>query len=549
MTADRADTEGLPPGRAGAERAALRRDGESSATAPGADTAKPGAATAPSLTKAQDAPAPDPDSASPGGAVGVAPARRVPDGVIVALACLGQFMVVLDVSIVNVALPSIRDALHFSTADLPWVVNAYTLTFAGFMLLGGRAADLYGRKRTFVAGVALFTAASALGGAAPTAGVLVGARAAQGLGAAILAPCTLTILTTTFPEGARRARAIAAWSMVGAVGGAAGAIFGGLLTDYLSWRWILLVNLPVGAAVIIGSVIWLADVPGVGGGSLDVPGALTVSTGLTAVAYAIVQAGKDGWDATGTWLPLVVGLVLLAVFVQVEGRFARVPLLPLRLLRSGLRAGANTVMFLLGAGFFAVLYFVSLYLQNVRGYSPVEAGLVFVPHALATVVGARTAGRLLAARRPPQLLITAGLLISAAGFVWQAALRADSQVGLAVIGPGVLIFLGIGAALTPVAVTATAGVAAQDAGVASGLANAARQVGGSFGLVVLTALAAAHTRSRPGGTGPHPSGAALTSGYDLAFLVSAAILVGCVGVTALLPWPSRTAKEQAARGG
>lgn len=512
--------------------------------------ALPAESTAPSLAKPRDGspvPAAGPaDSTEP--AV-PATGRRVPDGVIVALACLGQFMVVLDVSIVNVALPSIRSALHFSTADLPWVVNAYTLTFAGFMLLGGRAADLYGRKRVFIAGVALFTAASVLGGAAPSAGMLVGARAAQGLGAAILAPCTLTILTTTFPEGARRARAVAAWSMVGALGGAAGAIAGGLLTDYLSWRWILLVNLPVGVAVIAGSVIYLADVPGIRGSSLDVPGAVTVSVGLTAVAYAIVQAGKDGWGATGTWVPLVAGLALLAVFVQVEGRLAKVPLLPLRLLRSGLRAGANVVMFLLGAGFFALLYFVSLYLQNVRGYTPVQAGLVFVPHALATVVGARTSGRLLAARRPPQLLISAGLLISAAGFVWQAALRADSPVGVAVIGPGVLVFLGIGAALAPVAVTATAGVAPQDAGVASGLANAARQVGGSIGLVTLTSLAAAHTRSRPGGSGPHPVGAALTSGYDLAFLVSAAILVGCVGVTAALPWPRRKGSAQAAAQG
>uniref|UniRef100_UPI0019D2786C MFS transporter n=1 Tax=Candidatus Protofrankia californiensis TaxID=1839754 RepID=UPI0019D2786C len=465
--------------------------------------------------------------------------RRVPDGVVTALACLGQFMVVLDVSIVNVALPSIRDALGFSTADLPWVVNAYTLTFAGFMLLGGRAADLYGRKRVFVAGVTLFTAASVLGGAAPSAGVLVAARAVQGLGAAILAPCTLTILTTTFPEGARRARAIAAWTMVGAVGGAAGAILGGLLTDYLGWRWILLVNLPVGVAVVAGSLLWLADLPGLGGRSLDVPGAVTVSAGLTAAAYGIVQAGKDGWSPVGSWLPIVVGVLLLALFVVVEQRLAAVPLLPLRLLRSALRTGANVVMFLLGAGFFGLLYFVSLYLQNVRGYSPVEAGLVFVPHAVATVVGARTAARLLAAGRRPPVLISAGLLVSATGFVWQAALRTDTLVALGVIGPGVLVFLGIGAALPPVAVTATAGVRPQDAGVASGLANAARQVGGSFGLVVLTSLAAAHTRSQTGGSGPHPSGAALTSGYDLAFLASAAILVGCVLITVLLPWPPR----------
>ncbi|MFC8450421.1 MFS transporter [Kitasatospora sp. NPDC057223] len=471
------------------------------------------------------------------------PASRHRDSLVVALACLGQFMVVLDVSIVNVALPSIRSSLHFSAADLPWVVNAYTLALAGFMLLGGRAADLYGRRRTFIAGVVVFTAASVVGGLAPSAGVLVAARAVQGLGAAVLAPCTLTILTTTFAEGPRRTKAIATWSMVGAVGGAVGAILGGLLTDYLSWRWILLVNLPIGALVVIGSRLWLPADRGLGGRKLDVPGAVTVSAGLTAVVYGIVQADKDGWGRPGTLVPLAAGALLLALFVLIQARLAPEPLLPLRLLAVWQRSGANIVMFLLGAGFFSLLYFVSLYLQNVRGYSPIRTGLVFVPHTVATVVGAKSAAKLLArGYRAPWLIIT-GLAASAVGFLWQAGLDSTGSVLLGIVGPGILVFLGIGLALTPVAMTATSGVPGADAGIASGLANAARQIGGSFGLVVLTAIASSHTRGLLGGDGPVPDAAtlnaALTSGYDRAFVSAAAILGLCILVTLTLPRPAR----------
>lgn len=462
-------------------------------------------------------------------------APRGPDSLVVALACLGQFMVVLDVSIVNVALPAIRSGLSFSTADLPWVVNAYTLAFAGFMLLGGRAADLFGRRRMFIVGVTVFTLASLLGGLAPNAGVLVAGRAIEGLGGAILAPCTLTILTTTFPEGPRRARAIAAWTMVGAVGGAAGAIIGGLLTDYLSWRWILLVNLPVGIFVVLGSRLWLPADRGRGGRSLDLPGAVAVCAGLTALVYGIVEAGAQGWGRPACYGSLAAGVVLLALFVLIEVRVAAAPLLPLRLLRTWSRSGANVVMFLLGAGFFSVLYFVSLYLQNVRGYSPIETGLVFVPLAVTTVIGARSAARLLAARRPPHLLIIAGLVVSAAAFIWQAQLGTNTNVILGVVLPGSVIFLGIGLALPPVAMSATAGVPGADAGVASGLANAARQIGGSFGLAALTAIAAQHTRALL--ASGRAAESAVTSGDDRAFLIAAAILIVGALITLTLRGP------------
>ncbi|WP_327676527.1 MFS transporter [Kitasatospora sp. NBC_00458] len=500
---------------------------------------EPGAARAAATAEAP----PQKDAQAGEAPAGPSAAVRRRESLIVGLACLGQFMVVLDVSIVNVALPAIRDSLHFASADLPWVVNAYTLALAGFMLLGGRAADLFGRRRMFLVGVVAFTAASVVGGLAPSAGVLVAARAVQGLGAAVLAPCTLTIITTTFTEGPRRTRAIATWSMVGAVGGAVGAIAGGLLTDYLSWRWVLLVNLPIGLAVVVGTRLWLPADRGNAGRKLDVPGAVTVSAGLTALVYGIVQADKDGWGATGTLLPIVAGLVLLGLFVLIQARLASEPLLPLRLLGVWQRSGANLVMFLLGAGFFSLLYFVSIYLQNVRDFSPIETGLVFVPHTVATVVGAKSAARMLGRGVPAPWLIISGLVASAAGFLWQAQLDATGSVLLWVVAPGSLVFLGIGLALTPVAMTATSGVPGADAGIASGLANAARQIGGSFGLVVLTGIASAHTRSLLDGGEPAAGSpelaSALTSGFSWAFVSAAAILALCILVTLTLPRPPR----------
>src|SRR5947209_2838356 len=293
------------------------------------------------------------------------------------LCCAAQFMVILDVSIVNVALPSIRRDLGFSAVDLQWVVNAYTLTFAGFLLLGGRASDLLGRRRVFVFGLLLFAGASLVGGLSTTQGMLIGARGLQGLGGAVVAPATLSILTTTFAEGAERNRALSAWGAMGGAGGAAGALLGGLLTQALGWQWILFVNVPIGVAAALAAQRFVdegrPDV--VGRRHFDLAGAITVTAGLVVLTYGIVRTDVNGWGSFTTLATLAAGLALLGVFLVIEGRLSARPLVPLRIFRSRTLSGANVVVFMLGASVFAMWYFVSLYLQQVLGYSPIEAGL------------------------------------------------------------------------------------------------------------------------------------------------------------------------------
>ncbi len=298
----------------------------------------------------------------------------------------------LDVSVVNVALPSMRTDLGLDAHGLQWVVNAYAIAFAGFMLLGGRAGDLYGRKRMFLVGLALFTLASLAGGLAREGWELLAARAVQGLGAAVLAPSTLTILTAAVPEGAARARAIATWTAVGAGGGAAGGLVGGLLVDGLSWRWVLLINVPVGVAVLAASVVWLAESRAGERRRLDLPGAVLVTAGLAVLAYGISQTEVAGWAAAGTVVPLAAGAVLIALFLVVEARTAA-PLMPPALLRRRAVASANVAMFVCGSAMFCMWFFMTLYAQNVLGYTPLEAGLALVPSSLAVVLGSKLAPR------------------------------------------------------------------------------------------------------------------------------------------------------------
>lgn len=467
-------------------------------------------------------------------------AQRTREWILVALACTGQLMVVLDVSIVNVALPGIRASLGFDEQDLQWVVTAYTLTFAGFMLIGGRASDLFGRRRVFVLSLALFTVASLAGGLAPNAVWLVVARTVQGIGGAVLAPATLAILTATFAEGPKRTQAIATWTMMGAVGGAIGAVLGGVLTEFLSWRWVLLVNVPVGLVLAVLALGYLRKDTDQPRGGLDILGSVTVTAGFIAVVYGLVEFGKAaGFDAKAA-ISTLIGIVLLAGFVVIEARIATSPLLPLRILRRRAVAVANLTMFLLGAGFFSVLYFVSLYLQGVRGYSALAAGLVFVPFAVTTVIGAQSAAKLLKRGVPARPVIVSGTVISAAAFAALTLLESDSAVGWAVIAPGLAVFLGIGLALAPTAATAIGGVAPQEAGVVSGLANATRQLGGSVGLAVLT-IVAAHTTGVGDGAS---SGSAVTDGYATAFGVAAVILIAAAASAILLPGrPGATTKR------
>src|SRR4051812_8511763 len=295
------------------------------------------------------------------------------------LCCLAQFMVILDVSIVNVALPAIRDDLGFSETNLQWVVNAYTLTFAGFLLLGGRAADLLGRRRVFIAGLLIFAGASLIGGLSTSQGMLIGARALQGIGGAVVAPATLSILTSTFSEGGERNHALAWWGAMGAAGGAAGSLLGGILTQWLGWEWILFVNVPIGIAAALAAQRFVEEgrVDTTGRRYFDAAGAVTVTAGLILLCYGIVRTDVKGWGSIETLGPMLAGVALLGLFVFIEGRVSKWPLMPLQVFKSPTLTGANVVVFFLGASMFAMWYFVSLYLQQILGYSAIKAGFAF----------------------------------------------------------------------------------------------------------------------------------------------------------------------------
>ncbi|MEI5131528.1 MFS transporter [Streptomyces libani] len=454
-----------------------------------------------------------------------------PAWLVMLLVCSGQFLVILDVSVVNVALPAMRTGLGLSELGLQWIVNAYVITFAGFMLLGGRAADLFGRKRIFVLGLALFTVASLGGGLAQEPWQLIAARTVQGIGAAVLSPATLTILTTSFPAGPARTRAIATWTAVGAGGGAVGGLVGGTLTEFLSWRWVLLINVPVGALVLGGAVLWLTESRQGAGRRLDVPGALLVTAGLGLVAYGIVQTETDGWASLSALLPLAAGLVVVAAFLAVEAR-AKAPLMPLGLFRLRSVSPANGAMVLAGAAMFSMWYFLSLYVQNVLGYRPLEAGLSFIPHSLSIVLGSKIAPRLMN-RLGAKPLAIAGAVMSACGMVWQGTMDVDGTYLGTILGPGILMALGAGLTATPIASIATSGADPADQGLVSGLMNTSRQMGGALGLSVLSTVAAARIEAGDGLK-------ALADGYGLAFQVGSVVLLGSI-LLMLVALPQRRA--------
>ncbi len=454
------------------------------------------------------------------------------------LCCVGQFMVILDVSVVNVALPSIKADLDFSDADLQWVVNAYALTFAGFLLLGGRAADLLGRGRVFAAGLGLFAAASLAGGLALSSDVLVGARALQGIGGAVVAPASLSILTSTFTEGAERNRALAAWGAMGAVGGASGALLGGVLTDALSWRWILFINVPIGvvAALLTLHVVGAGRPVPSWRRTLDVAGALTVTAGLVMLTYGIVQTESHGWGSPRTLATFAVAIALLAGSLLIEARLAAAPLLPLRLFRSRELVSANVVVFLLGSSAFAMWYFLSLYLQDVLGYTPIQTGLAFAPMATVIAICSTLSGRVVS-RVGARPVLAIGMALICAGLALFARLPVDGDYVADVLGPSLLAAAGIGCAFVPVTIAAMAGAAPGEQGIASGLVNTSRQVGGSLGLAVLATVATQRTASL---AGSHTVQAALTSGFHRAFLLGAVFaglgaLTGALAVPAVRP--------------
>jgi EmrB/QacA subfamily drug resistance transporter len=459
-----------------------------------------------------------------------------------ALLAMTQFVIVIDASIVNVALPSIGKGLSFSRADLSWVVNAYTLTFGGFLLLGGRLADLVGRRRMFMYGLVLFSLASLAGGLANSEGWLLGARAVQGLGAAIVSPAALSLVTTTFSEGSERNRALGIWGAVAGAGGAAGVLLGGVLTSGLTWRWVLFVNVPIGAiaAALAPRVLVESRVEDTRR-SFDIPGALTVTAGLSLLVYALVDAVNAGWGSAATLLKLAGAALLLIAFVVIELR-ERWPLMPFSIFRLRTLRGANIVGLLVGMSLFSMFFFISLYLQNVLHYSPIKTGLSYLPLAVAIILSAGVASQLVTRVGFKPTLI-AGLLFVAAGLAWFSQVRAGGSFAADVLGPSLLAAVGLGLSFVTTTIAAVTGTQPHEAGLASGLINTAQQVGGALGLAILATIANSRTKGLLGG-GSHDLTTALTKGFDRAFMVGAGFaLVGALLAALLIS--SRDSREHA----
>lgn len=456
---------------------------------------------------------------------------------LLALLLLGQYLVVLDVAVVNVALPSIERALGLNATGLQWVVNGYTIAFAGFLLLGGRLADVIGQRRAFLTGVGLFVAGSLIGGLAQTSGVLLGGRAVQGLGAAVLSPATLTILLASFPEGPERARATGWWMAVGAAGGATGALVGGALTQLLSWRWVLLFNVPVGLAVLVAAVVLLRDSPVAHRPRLDLPGAVTATAGLGTLVLGITQIESHGWASAQTLVPIAIGVVLLLVFLELQRR-TREPLMPLGLFRLPGLAVANAVTLTSSFGLFAVWFFQTLYMQQVLGWAPLAAGLGVLPQTFAIMLGTQITTRWLPGR-DSRVVVSLALALSVLGFVIMRQADAGTGYLLGVGIPGVLIMFGAGIAVPRIIGAATAGVAPSSHGLASGLVNTTRMVGGALGLAILATVAATRTLDAAGAGAAHHD--ALVAGYHVAYGVAAAVMALAAALAWLLPGRRRDA--------
>ena len=463
------------------------------------------------------------------------------------LACLAQFMVILDVSVVNVALPAIRHALQFSESGLQWVVNAYTVTFAGFLLLGGRAADLLGRRRVFVWGLVLFALASLAGGLADSRGVLIAARLIQGLGGAVIAPASLSILTTTFTEPRERNRAVGIWGAMGGAGGAAGVLLGGVLTDLLSWRWILFINLPIGLVAAFFAQRMIAEGRNPNATrSFDLSGALSATAGLSLLVFGIVRTNTGGWGNAETLALIGSGLALLLVFLAIEGRFAKAPLMPLRLVSSRSLSAANVIVLLVGGSTFGMWFFFSLYLQQVLGYSPLHAGLIFLPMTLCIVAGSTIASRI-TLRVGPKRLLVAGMVGLSVGLLLFTRLTVHGGYFSEMLAPSIITSFAMPFAFIPGTISATAGVKPHEAGLASGVVNTARLFGGALGLAVLATLAdsrSTHDLRHPTAA-VHTLNQALVNGFQFAFVLAAAMaLIGAF--VAAFAMPSLKARLAAA---
>jgi EmrB/QacA subfamily drug resistance transporter len=451
-------------------------------------------------------------------------------GWLLAVCCIAQFMVILDLSIVNVALPSIQSDLGFSSPDLQWVVDAYAITFAGFLMLGGRAADRLGQRRVLVAGLVLFGLASLAGGTAPDQEVLIGARAVQGFAGALMAATSLAIITASFPPGPKLHRAIGLWAAMNGLGGAAGVLLGGIITEVLSWRWVLLINPPIAIAAALVAYAVVAEHRKPDAAAFDLAGALTLTIGQMVLVYGVVEAGLKGWDTFAALGPIALGVVLLAGFGVIESRVASAPLIPFKELTKTLRS-ANTIVLLFSAALFPMWFLSSLYMQQVLGLSPLHTGLVFLPMTLTIMLVASRAGRLVShfGVRP---VLGGGLIMLAGGLLLFTRIGSGGSAIVYVMIPGLLAAAGIAMSIVPSTIAATQGAKEGQAGLASGLVNTSRQVGGGLGLAVLITLATQRT-SHQIGAGQQVS-LALTEGFRLAYLIGA----GLAGIAALITFTS-----------
>jgi EmrB/QacA subfamily drug resistance transporter len=444
-----------------------------------------------------------------------------------ALLCATQFMVVLDVSIVNVALPSIERALHFSASGLQWVASAYALTFGGFLLLGGRVADLLGRRRVFMIGLVVFAAASFACGLASSSGFLVAARGVQGLGAAIISPAALSILTTTFAEGKERNTALGVWGAIAGTGGAAGVLLGGVLTDWVGWEWIFFINVPIGLAVIALAPRLLQESRVESDERrFDVAGAASVTLGLVLLVYGLVGTTTHSWIAPRTLGLFAASAVLLIVFVAIELRVPE-PVLPLSIFRLRTLAGANIVGFLLGSSIFSMFYFLSLYQQFVLGYSPLKTGVGYLAIAL-TIIASAGVSQAIVTRVGVRPVLTLGMVLLTLGLLWFTQIDANGSYVIDLLPGYLLAGVGLGFAFVPDAIAALEGVTPEQAGIASGLINTSQQIGGALGVAILTTVAATRTENLGAASGL----GGLTSGYRYGFAVAAGMAV--IGVVASL---------------
>ncbi|GGZ00927.1 DHA2 family efflux MFS transporter permease subunit [Streptomyces nitrosporeus] len=463
------------------------------------------------------------------------PVRQRRAGLVLAVCCLAQLTVILDSSIVNVAIPSIQDALHFTPGSLTWVYNGYLIPFAGFLLLSGRMVDLLGGRRMLMVGFAVFTLFSLVGGIAPNAATLVIGRAGQGIGGAVMASASLAVLSSTFTEPVERAKALALWGAASGSGGAVGVLSGGAIVEWMSWRWVLLINVPLCLVIMAMAAVSVAPTPSRGtrkGTKLDLLGSLSVTLGIAALVYGLAEGQRYGWGSARIVTALTVGVVLLVVFVLDQAKWAAQPLMELSLFRNRSVWAANVTMLALGAALPTAFYFLTLLYQSVLHYSAMRTGLVFLPLTLCAFAGA-AASSVVGPKVGPRPLMLVGLLPMIAGLLWQSAADENAAYAVDLLGPSLLFGLGLGILVTSVASAATAGVPDDKQGLASGVLNTSQALGGAAGLAVMVALAQMRTSQVADG-GP-PDAHAFASGYGVAFLATAVLLVCALAAAAAVP--------------